>query len=143
MLVAPSEARVYVLDTIRANLTGYPGSYLFELDAATLTPLRSVKVPGYAYYLAYSQASGSVYVAGQVEFSESQGQVARVDLTTFTVAQTQPFNYNPLGVAVTPDGTEVLVTGSLTGTQIFDGSTLAVVGNINGGLQNSIVIGPR
>jgi hypothetical protein len=36
-----------------------------------------------------------------------------------------------------------LVTGSLNGTQIFDGTTLAPISSIAGGLQQAIVIAPQ
>jgi DNA-binding beta-propeller fold protein YncE len=75
--------------------------------------------------------------------STTEGALVRVDLGTFTVAVTEGLKYVPAGLAVTPDGTELLVTGSLNGTQIFDGKTLAPIGSIPGGQEQAIVIAPQ
>jgi DNA-binding beta-propeller fold protein YncE len=90
--------------------------------------------------IAYSSATNSVYMTNAVT---KGGSIVRFDLTSFTVAVTQYVGYAPTGIAITPDGTELLVTGSLGGTQILDGTTLAPTGFISGGLQQSIVLAPQ
>ena len=82
-----------------------------------------------------------MYVA--IQSYGSTGELARVDLGTYTIANTQGVNYLPAGLAITPDGTRLLVTGSPHGTQIFDGTTLAPIGSIAGGQQQAIVIAPQ
>jgi DNA-binding beta-propeller fold protein YncE len=90
--------------------------------------------------IAYSSATNSVYLILPADTGQA---VVRVDLASFSVANSQYVNFTPTGMAVTPDGTEVLVTGSLGGTQILDGTTLAPKGSIAGGLQQSIVLAPQ
>jgi hypothetical protein len=64
----------------------------------------------------------------------------RVDLGTYTIAAYQSLDYLPISFAITADGTKLLVTGSIYGTQVFDGTTFAPLGVIPGGQQQAIVI---
>jgi hypothetical protein len=115
-----------------------PGLFLVSINTSTMKVDHAVQfkdVTG-SSAIAYSAAANSVYLPGAKK-------IYRVDLGPFTLAVTQPLNYTPISLAATPDGTELLVTGSLNGTQIFDGTTLAPISSIAGGLQQAIVIAPQ
>ncbi len=148
MAISADGTRLYV--PISASVqSGYPfGAYLIEVDTASMTalelltldlPFSKFSVPS---AIAYSAATNCVYVAIQSSYL-SIGELARVDLDTYTIANTQGVNYLPAGLAITPDGTRLLVTGSPHGTQMFDGTTLAPIGFIAGGQQKAIVIAPQ
>ena len=121
------------------------GLYLREIETGSLGLVNSLKIAGAtsASSVTYSSSSNSVYMGIEGSKSTTEGALVRVDLGTFTVAVTEGLKYVPAGLAVTPDGTELLVTGSLNGTQIFDGKTLAPIGSIPGGQEQAIVIAPQ
>jgi DNA-binding beta-propeller fold protein YncE len=146
LIVDPSGTALYLPYAVFGQPLQY---FLQELDSATLQQVRQVQIKGPSpassplpVASAYSAATNSVYLANSGPTAVA-GSIARVDLASFTVAETQYLGYVPQGLAATPDGTELLVTGSLNGTQIFDGTTLAPIGSIAGGLQQAIVIAPQ
>ncbi len=150
-VLSPDGASIYaVASKPTANGLGY---YLFidEVNAKTLASVKSVNIPSadlgyqpYDCFIAYSASSNSAYMACQIStFSQSLGAVIRVDFGSSTVAAAELLEFLPEGIAVAPDGTKVLVTGSIQGTRVFDGSTLAGIGLIPGGPGGGIVIAPQ
>ena len=111
-----------------------------ESDTQTLGLLRSVSgplPPQYQSNVVYSDASQSVYIA---TLNGADSLMVRVDLNTFQIAATQSLDFAPFDLAVTPDGTQVLVVGGPTGTTALDGTTLAPAETIQTGITQSIVI---
>ncbi len=144
--VTPDGSRAYIQTFQADNYIGaFAAPFLSEVDLQSMTVRRAIELPFTSVVellgtIAYSSATNSVYMTNGVNKGAS---VVRVDLATFAVAVTQYVGYAPTGMAVTPDGTELLLTGSLGGTQILDGTTLAPAGFIAGGLQQSIVLAPQ
>ena len=65
------------------------------------------------------------------------GTVSVVDTDTNTIVATIPVGINPLGVAITPDGTRVYVSNSGSGTvSVIDTSTNTVVATIPVGIDS-------
>jgi DNA-binding beta-propeller fold protein YncE len=133
-----------------SNIEHDTALFLLEVGTAKMNVSRALEIPGPGpstglpeTQIVYSAATDSVYLSNQDFEALKGGSIMRIDLSTYTVAATQYLAYNPSGLAITPDGTKLFVTGSLTGTQIFDGTTLSPVGSIPGGLQQAIVIAPQ
>ncbi len=148
--VSADGTRVYIPVFESEQVIGSGAAFLIEVDPGSMTILRQLQIPDVtagppptqALGVLYSSATSSVYLLGFRSFNEGSA-IARVDLGTYTVAVIQPLNYPATDFAITPDGSQLLVTGSTQGTQIFDGTTLAPVGSIAGGQQQAIVIPPQ
>ncbi len=149
--LSPDGSLIYSIASIPIQ-DGF-GAYLFvdEIDAKTLVTKLSTPIPysdvgpfPYGCQIAYAAGTGSVYISCEVASSQPySGLILRVNVSDFSVASMARFGYAPTGIAVTPDGTKALVTGSTNGTQVFDGSTLAPMEFIPGGPGFGIVIAPQ
>ena len=142
LALSPDGSKLYLLVAFYGPTDA---SGILEYDAKTLAITRQVSLGLLASYfensLVFSTGSNSIYVASLNNAGGPvSGFLARVDLGTFAVVATQTLSYAPADIAVTPDGTKVLVVGSVTGTQVFDGASLAPTGSIPGGQEQSIVV---
>lgn len=146
-VVSPDGASIY--NSFAAEINGIYQVVIDEIDSATMTLHRELTVPlsvagSISSCIAPAIGSNSLYLACAKGYTTPfTGAILRIDLTDFSVVATQFPNYIPQGIAATPDGAQVLVTGSTHGTQVFDGTTLAYTGSISGGIQSGIVIAPQ
>ena len=149
-VVSPDGASIYDAFIVRGAEQQYLFTVVDEIDSATMTLRRELEIPISAVgdvgsCVAPAIDSDSLYLACNVGWvgQPFTGAILRVDLTDFRLSAAQFLNYIPQGIAATPDGAQVLVTGSTHGTQVFDGTTLAYTGSISGGIQSGIVIAPQ
>ncbi len=115
---------------------------LYEYDANTLAVTRTATLPNMSreVKVIYLAGQRSILVAGAAADSNSQGLVQRIGLDGFEIVAQQKLDFRPTDLAVTPDEAEALLAGSISGTVVLAGNTLAPLGTIPTGLTATVAV---
>jgi DNA-binding beta-propeller fold protein YncE len=117
-----------------------------EYDTSSLSVTRTINPPAQSTgrpEVIYSAAANSLYLTYSLPNSSGDADtpyVASVSLATFQIAATKVMNFTPTDIAISPDGSELLVAGASYGAVVLDGATLAPERVIPTGLTQSVAV---
>ena len=83
------------------------------------------------------QAAPSAYVA-----NNGSSTVSVIDTASNTVTDTIPVGINPIGVAVSPDGSQVYVTNQCVSSSNCTNGTVSVIDAASNAVTDTITVGP-
>ncbi len=123
------------------------GGYgVLEYATSTLSVTRTLNPPAQTTgnsEVIYSAAANSIYLTYSLPSSSGGADtpyVASVSLDTFQITATKAVNFTPVDIAISPDGSELLVAGASYGTVVLNGTTFAPERVIPTGLTQSVVV---
>jgi len=145
--IAPTQAKFIRVDI---HSTSAPGSHIYqaiihEVEAWTDSRiLASVDLPQAPrwYSIGVSPSGGTLFVTTSVADDPTGGMIYALDSATLQIVGTIATGYDPIRVAISPDGTVGYATNTVNGYKAtkFDAVNMAVIGDVSTGTDSAGVV---